>query len=186
MQVFFPLTPFLSCNWMTIHVKCQLSGVQQLNVQDKEHKTRADPITPTFKLDDSPFYRLAQVENTYRERMQASLKAIGMDLPRWRVLMVLHEKSPSTVSEIATRSAMKLSTMTKVAQRLEKEGFVELKQSDTDARSTNVHLAAKGRSAVDKIRQVASRIYRQATQDLNDNDIGTLNRLLRALQDGMG
>ena len=117
--------------------------------------------------------------------MQRSLKAVGMDLPRWRVLMILNEKNPSTVSEIATRGALKLSTMTKVAQRLEKEGFVNLAQSPEDARSTNVQLTQQGREAVDTIRQVASRVYRQATAEFSSPDIRTLNKLLCALEDGL-
>ncbi len=148
-------------------------------------KAAGDPASPEFKLDNSPFYQLAQVENAYRERMQSSLKAIGMDLPRWRVLMVLHEQSPSTVSEIAHRAAMKLSTMTKVAQRLAKEGLVQLAPSTRDARSTDVHLTEQGTEAVAKIRAVASRIYIQATQEIDDQDIATLNRLLNGLKEGL-
>ena len=126
-------------------------------------KELADPIREQFKLIDSPFYRLAQVEAVYQQRMTQSLKAVGMDLPRWRVLMILHEKSPSTVSEIAGRAVMKLSTMTKVAQRLAKEGLVKLSQNQRDARSTDVHLTEAGEQALAKIRDAASRIYRQAT-----------------------
>ena len=148
-------------------------------------KTAGDPASSEFLLDNSPFYQLAQVENAYRERMQSSLKAIGMDLPRWRVLMVLQEQSPSTVSEIAHRAAMKLSTMTKVAQRLAKDGFVQLAPSTKDARSTDVHLTDQGTAAVEKIRAVASRIYRQATQEFDDHQIATLNLLLSGLKDGL-
>lgn len=45
-------------------------------------KELADPIRDQFRLIDSPFYRLAQVEGVYQQRMASSLKAVGMDLPR--------------------------------------------------------------------------------------------------------
>ncbi len=144
-------------------------------------KDSADPENRAFLLEHSPFYRLAQVEGLYQERMSQSLKAVGMDLPRWRVLMILHEKSPSTVSEIAGRAVMKLSTMTKVAQRLAREGLVELAANQHDARSTDVHLTSSGDEVLEEIRIAASRIYRQATIDFDDEDIERLNALLAKL-----
>ncbi len=152
----------------------------------KSAKSLADPSNPAFLLDGSPFYRLARVEGVYQQRMSQSLKAVGMDLPRWRVLMILHEKSPSTISEIATRAVIKLSTMTKVAQRLEREGLVRLAPNEDDARSTNVHLTPAGEGALTEIRSAASRIYRQATIDMDDSDIEKLNGLLGRLLAAMG
>ncbi len=144
-------------------------------------KKRADPTHDEFLLEHSPFYRLAQVEGIYQQRMQQSLKAVGTDLPRWRVLMILHEKSPSTVSEIADRAVMKLSTMTRVAQRLATDGLVTLAQNADDARRTDVHITAAGEVAVENIRAAASRIYRQATSDFTDAEVATLNTLLARL-----
>lgn len=148
-------------------------------------KELADPIRDQFRLIDSPFYRLAQVEGVYQQRMASSLKAVGMDLPRWRVLMILHEQSPSTISEIAERAVMKLSTMTKVAQRLAKEGLVLLAQNEQDARRTDVHLTEAGEAALAKIREAASRIYQQATLDLSDEEIVLLNDLLGRMRSAM-
>ena len=144
-------------------------------------KQRADPADDQFLLEHSPFYRLAQVEGIYQQRMQQSLKAVGMDLPRWRVLMILHEKSPSSVSEIAERAVMKLSTMTRVAQRLERDGLVKLAPNEEDARRTDVRLTASGEDAVETIRTTASRIFRQATEGFSNDEVRLLNLLLERL-----
>ena len=148
-------------------------------------KQRADPADDQFLLEHSPFYRLAQVEGIYQQRMQQSLKAVGMDLPRWRVLMILHEKSPSSVSEIAQRAVMKLSTMTRVAQRLERDGLVKLAPNETDARRTDVHLTGRGAEAVKTIRATASRIFRQATEQCTDEEIRSLNSMLARLSNAL-
>ena len=108
-----------------------------------------------------------------------------MDIPRWRILMILHEKSPSTISEIADRALMKLSTMTRVAQRLEQDGLVKLAPNEKDARSTDVHIIKAGESAVDKIRAVGSRTFRRATEDLNIKELETLNSLLARLSEAL-
>ncbi len=152
---------------------------------DAQSRKRADPASSDFLLEHSPFYRLAQVEGIYQQRMQQSLKAVGMDLPRWRVLMILHEKSPSTISEIADRAVMKLSTMTRVAQRLERERLVRLSVNSEDARRTDVHLTDEGAQAVQTIRSAASQIYRRATETFSDREIGQLNALLKRLTDAL-
>ena len=148
-------------------------------------KAQADPASPSFRLDHSPFYRLTHVESAYREKMESALKSVGMDLPSWRVLMILNEKSPSTVSEIANRAAMKLSTMTKVTQRMEKEGLVALSRSQRDARSTDVVPTQQGQEAALKIKQAASKIFRQATQALTNEDIRKLNSILITMEDAL-
>ncbi len=146
-------------------------------------KLHADPALAEFTLEQSPFYLMTQATGLYTLVMERSLKAVGMDLPRWRVLMVLHEQSPSTVSEISRRSVMKLSTMTKVAQRLEKEGYVRLAPNKDDKRATDVHLQTKGEEAVEVIREAASQVYQQATRSISDRDILLLNDLLTKLSD---
>jgi len=147
----------------------------------KSAKELANPSDPGFRLENSPFYALSQVNGKYTRAMEQSLKAVGMDLPRWRVLMVLHEYNPSTISEISRRSVMKLSTMTKVAQRLEKEGYVKLVANQTDRRVTDVFLLTKGDEAVKTIRRIASSVYSQATNELTDAELTTLIRLLNKL-----
>ena len=144
-------------------------------------KTNADPADESFLLEHSPFYLMAQANGIYTLLMERSLKAVGMDLPRWRVLMVLNEKSPSTISEISKRAAMKLSTMTKVAQRLAKEEFVTLASNERDARITDVRLLAKGEQAVVTIRSVASRIYREAMDEFSEKEVSALRDLLSKL-----
>lgn len=78
---------------------------------------------------------------------------------------------------------MKLSTMTKVAQRLEKEGYVRLAPNKDDKRATDVHLQTKGEEAVEVIREAASQVYQQATRSISDRDILLLNDLLTKLSD---
>lgn len=148
-------------------------------------KRRGDPADDGFRLDDSPFYWVNRVSGRYVQDMERGLKAVGMDMPGWRTLMILREASPRSVSEIAELAAMRLSTMTRVVQRLAGAGFVEVATSREDARRTEVHLAPKGRDALGSVRAAASRVYRQGTGELSAAEItqlvGLLTRLFRNL-----
>ena len=144
-------------------------------------KGLADPTHPGFLLDNSPLYLLARTYGRYTLAMERSLKAIGMDLPRWRVLMIVNENNPSSISEIADRAVMRLSTMTKVARRLEREGLVRLGQRVTDGRITDVFITGAGVEAVEQIRRVASRVFNQAFEGFSDAEVATLIDMERRL-----
>ncbi len=152
----------------------------------KDAKSLGDPAGDNFLLENSPFYLLAQIDGRYTFDMERSLKAVGMDLPRWRVLMVVQENNPASISEIADRAVMRLSTMTKVAQRLEKEGLVRLAPRATDGRRTDVFITPQGLEAVEKIRRVASRIYRQSFDDFSPREVDQLKTLLRRALANLG
>jgi DNA-binding MarR family transcriptional regulator len=110
--------------------------------------------------------------------MSDALKAIGMDLPTWRALMILHERSPRGVTEIADQAVIRLSTMTRVVQRLDRNGLVRLANRPSDARVTDVAITALGIDAVRRVREVAARMYQRAFSDFSARDLETLNQLL--------
>ena len=87
-------------------------------------KRRGDPECPDFQLSDSPLYLIVRTAGRYAQELENALGASDMDLLSWRALMIVNEVSPSSVSEIAERSVTRLSTMTRVVQRLEKKNLV--------------------------------------------------------------
>lgn len=74
---------------------------------------------------------------------------------------------------------MRLSTTTRVVQRLQKNGLVRPTTRAADARVTEVHTTPSGEKALQQVREVASRIYQSAFEDLDGAEIETLNGLLR-------
>src|SRR5262249_41811340 len=114
----------------------------------------------------------------YEMDMERALRRIDMDVPSWRAIMLVHENNPSSVSEIAERAVIKLSTTTRVVQRLAAKGLVKLATREADARVTEVFITPAGERVLEQVRAVASRIYQSASQDLNADDVATLNGLL--------
>ncbi|HEV7610901.1 MAG TPA: MarR family transcriptional regulator [Steroidobacteraceae bacterium] len=144
-------------------------------------KRRGDPEYPGFQLFDSPLYLIVRTAGRYAREFENALNASGMDLPSWRALMIVNEVSPSSVSEIAERSVTRLSTMTRVVQRLEKKRLVKLSKCRSDARVTEVHLTPLGKRCVERERGTAGKLYRRAMQDISSADIAFLNRLARRI-----
>lgn len=144
-------------------------------------KRRGDPEFPDFQLADSPLYLIVRTAGRYARELENALDASGMDLLSWRALMIVNEVSPSSVSEIAERSVTRLSTMTRVVQRLEKKSLVRLSRRRSDARVTEVHLTPLGKRCVERERRTAGEIYRRAMQDFSSADIAALNGLTRRI-----
>lgn len=144
-------------------------------------KRRGDPEFSDFQLAQSPLYLIVRTAGRYAQELENALNASGMDLLSWRALMIVNEVSPSSVSEIAERSVTRLSTMTRVVQRLEKKNLVTLSKRRSDARVTEVHLTPLGKRCVEQERGTAGEIYRRALQNFSSADIAVLNRLTRRI-----
>jgi MarR family transcriptional regulator, organic hydroperoxide resistance regulator len=148
-------------------------------------KLRGDPAHPDFRIADWPFYLIARTARRYEMDMEQALRRINMDVPSWRAIMLVHEQSPSSVSEIADGAVTKLSTMTRVIQRLHKQGLVNLETRAADARITDVSITPAGEKVAEQVRVVASRIYQAAFKELEANEVESLNSLLLRVFNGL-
>jgi len=148
-------------------------------------RARADPADPLFELARSPFFWLSRVSGRYVLDMEVVLRRVGMDVPHWRVLMILHELDPASVSAIADLAVIKLSTMTRIVQRMQAEGLVVCAPRASDARVTEVRLTPAGAQAVERVRGPASRIFHQAFGQVSDAELETLTAVLRRLFDNL-
>ena len=148
-------------------------------------KQLADPASPGFGLEHSPLFLMNRTISTYALRMERALRQVGADIPRWRVLMLASERGPISVSSIAELAVIRLSTATKVIQRLARDGLVTIARSPSDARVSEVRITAAGRRVARVVRRTASEIFRQAFADVGASEIRSFNRLLRRLHDNM-
>jgi MarR family transcriptional regulator, organic hydroperoxide resistance regulator len=134
-----------------------------------------------FQYSDWPFYWLTRVADRYVQHLEVALKAIGLDIPRWRVLMQLQGGNRPRISDIAEHAIIKLPTMTKILQRMEAEGLIVSHVSKADARVTEVTLTTQGRVARRKAWAEADRIYRYAFVDMKQDKIASLTAQLNQL-----
>ena len=144
---------------------------------------RANPASPGFRLEDSPFYWLTRVSGRYLLQMERHLKAIGMDVPRWRVLMILAEEEPATITRLSERSVVKLATMTRIVQRMVADRLVATEGSDTDGRVTRVRMTPGGRDALARVRAEGSRVFTDTFGETGAAEVEALVGQLRGLFD---
>ena len=137
-----------------------------------------DPLDQNFGMTSWPFYWITRAGRCYSHALDLSLKRMGMDTARWRVLMILTEISPASISELSDHGVSKLSTMTKTVQRMEVQGLVETRSRESDARVTEVMLTDAGNQTVSEVRVHASRLYHKAFDGISMADLRQLNEIM--------
>ena len=144
-----------------------------------------DPGAPGFQVERYPFYLLNRTVSRYNTLIDAALKGIGLDIPYWRVLMILGEASPRGVGQIAEAAVINLSTMTRIIQRMEAAGLVSGRPSADDARVTEVGLTAEGERKAEAARAITAPFYADVIKGFSARDFDQLTRLLNRLHDNL-
>ncbi|MFT3976498.1 MAG: MarR family winged helix-turn-helix transcriptional regulator [Sphingomonas bacterium] len=140
-----------------------------------------DPGTTAFRVGKYPFFLLNRLVSRYNGVIEPRLRAIGLDIPYWRVLMILGEASPRGVRDLADAAVIPLSTMTRIVQRMATAGLVEAGPSAEDARVTMVKLTAMGEEKLAEARSATSPVYARTINGLSARDFDRLVDLLERL-----
>ncbi|HLZ96697.1 MAG TPA: MarR family winged helix-turn-helix transcriptional regulator [Steroidobacteraceae bacterium] len=146
-----------------------------------DNRTLGDPGTPAFQVGKYPFFLLNRLVSRYNGIVDARLRAIGLDIPSWRVLMILGERAPRGVRDIADAAVIPLSTMTRIIQRMATTGLVRVAPSQTDARVTEVSLSPHGEAQLAEARNVTAPVYARIIRGLSRSDFDRMLRLLDQL-----
>lgn len=146
-----------------------------------DNRSLGDPGTAAFRVGKYPFFLLNRLVGRYNGVIEPRLRAIGLDIPYWRVLMILGEASPRGVRDIAVAAVIPLSTMTRIVQRMAAAGLVEAGPSAEDARVTMVSLSPEGERKLAEARAATSPVYARTIDGLSQRDFDKLVDLLERL-----
>lgn len=162
-----------------------LNSVSALRENTLDSRTLADPGTAAFQVEKYPFYLLNRLVSRYNVVVEAKLKPLGLDIPYWRVLMILGENAPRGVAEVAAAAVIPLSTMTRIIQRMEAASLVRVKASKADARVSEVSLRAAGRAKLEAAREVTAPVFRAIIKGIDRQDFDKLLWLLNHLHSNL-
>lgn len=105
--------------------------------------------SPGFRVEDSHAYYIYSLQSLSYAALADALRPHALTPPAWRVLANLQENDGIGVRELARRTVVDVSNLSKLitvmSGRGEKGGFLRKKRSATDARVTLVYITARGR-----------------------------------------
>lgn len=151
----------------------------------KDLRSAGDPGSEAFRVGYYPFYLLNRTVARYNVMIEAALRHIDVDIPSWRVLMILGESSPQPIGQIAKLAVINISTMMRIVERMEKAGFVKSATSASDGRITELALTASGRAKLAAARKITAPIYQKLIRGFAASDFSSLLNLLNRLYDNL-
>lgn len=130
-------------------------------------------------------YLLYRTSNQLNQRIRGRLRESGVNLARWRVLAVLRAYGKLNLGQIVELTVMQQPSISRVVTQLEREGLAKRQISQKDSRVVNVRLTAAGEKAFKEIYPAAKRHQEQALHGFTQQEISTLRKFLRRIQDNI-
>jgi flavin reductase (DIM6/NTAB) family NADH-FMN oxidoreductase RutF/DNA-binding MarR family transcriptional regulator len=138
-----------------------------------------------FEPGDQPFYEeylpflLARAGHHVAGGFNRQLQRRGLGLLSWRVLAALSSRDDWTIGELSAASLAKQPTISKLIDRLVRQGIVGRRIDPADARRVLVSLTPRGHADIAPVLQDAAAFNLSLLTDYPPETLSSLKRLLR-------
>lgn len=113
-----------------------------------------------------------------RTALAARLLSHGFYAGQDQIMIALDREDGQTPGQLAVKLGVRPPTVTKTINRLQTQGYVEKRASETDARQANVFLTEEGRGAIRAIEKAVRKTEKQALKGLDKKEQKALVKLL--------
>jgi len=130
---------------------------------------------------------MQQFGRTYRTFMSAFEAQVGHPLPRWRILLALHEQAgESSQKRLVERLRVDPGALTRQLKVLEGMGWIARSMDTRDNRVTNVRLTEAGQAATEVSLPRRNAFLHDTMAGLPDDALGALSSALKILETRIG
>jgi DNA-binding MarR family transcriptional regulator len=144
-----------------------------------------DPGSEGFRVEAYPFYLLNRAASRYNVVIESQLRPIGIDIPTWRVLMILGQHETLPIAQVAKSAVINISTMMRIVERMVKADLITTQPSETDGRVTELAMTALGREKLTAARAATSPVYHRIIDGISAAEFAQLLDLLGRLHDNL-
>ncbi|HMK93556.1 MAG TPA: MarR family transcriptional regulator [Thermoleophilia bacterium] len=127
-------------------------------------------------------WRVIRMDKTM---MSGRLRALGLALGQDLLLLQLWDHDGCTQSELVGRLGLDPSTITKMLQRMERDGWLTRARSDDDGRASIVTLTPAGRDLRGRVTALWRELESETVKTLSADERGELLRLLGKVEAGL-
>jgi DNA-binding MarR family transcriptional regulator len=124
---------------------------------------------------------LRQVASGLTARVEEILVGSDLSLDQWRVLHILTEAGPLSMSDLSGRTRIPGPTATRIVDRLVERSLLYRNVDPTDRRRVVVHVSERGRALRRSIAPRITEAERDGLAVLSSAETRTLRRLLERL-----
>ena len=139
------------------------------------------------ELEDGLGFNVYRAGLLFRRELMRALAEYSMTPEQWHVMMTLwHTGKPLNQSEIVQMLLKDKHTVSRIIQRLERDGWIKKINSSKDARVTIIELTEKGESFKSEVPQRLFSHFDDILRDFNDKELKLLLELLIKLRGILG
>jgi len=143
------------------------------------------PAETGFILDDYVMYNLVRTSTVYNDEMASALKSYGLTTMEWRILMLLNDKSPSSVGDLARRSVTKMPTLTRMLTRMEEDGLIKRSALADDRRFVDVTMTPKAVKVLRQVQEIGQRVFERAFEGVGAAEIAMITDILKRVRSNL-
>lgn len=126
---------------------------------------------------------IQQLGQTYRAMMTAFVARVGHALPRWRILLALHECGECSQKLLAERCKLDPASLTRQLQAMETLGWISRAVDADDNRRTNAMLTDEGRAVVAAAMPHRAAFFDDALNGLSPSQVEVFSQVLGVLEE---
>lgn len=129
--------------------------------------------------------RLQSAARLSRTALAARLLAHGFYAGQDQIMMALSLEDGQTPGQLAGRLGVRPPTITKTINRLQAQGFLDKRSSETDARQAHIHLTETGTDAIRAIEKSVRKTEKQALKGLDKKDLKAFSKMLARIEQNL-
>lgn len=142
-----------------------------------------DTDSATFDRLRSAGYLTNHLARLFAHRLAEALAPLELAPAQFMTLLPLWEKDGLTQAELSRLLDVEQATMANTLSRMERDGLIARRRSETDARARTIHLTDHARALRDPAQATAGRVNRQALGPMEAEDQARFLADLRAMID---
>ncbi len=133
-------------------------------------------------LDEQFSEALHRTAHSWRITLDRRLRPLGYSRSRWMVLLHASRVDGITHSELADRLGIEAPTLVRLIDRMEEEGLLNRRPSETDRRVKHLDLTPAGRKEVERIRACAADLRKEVLKGLGTAEISAALKILEQIR----
>ena len=126
---------------------------------------------------------IGETAHALRKAFTRRAAALGVTGAQWKVLFKLSVKPGLRQVELADMLDVEPITLTRILDRLQEAGLVERSPDPADRRAWRLHVTAKAKPIVTKLRAIADDLTAEAFAGIDPKDIGITRRALAQVRE---
>ncbi|WP_432524271.1 MarR family winged helix-turn-helix transcriptional regulator [Kineococcus sp. SYSU DK006] len=138
-----------------------------------------DPDAPATGLADMICFDLYSASRAMTGVYRPLLEPLGLTYPQYLVVVALHERGEVSVRELVAALDLDYGTVSPLLKRLQQNGVVDRRRSESDERTVLVQLTAAGRDLHARTRHVPDAV--RAALGLDVRQTEALHHVLRSI-----